>query len=153
MSRAVSSTVGVAALLAVTVAATAAVGAGALGLAPVEPAPRAAVELSVDADADRLILTLVAGEAVSVDAMTLHVTVDGTELAHQPPVPFFAATGFEPGPTGPFNVASDPTWSVGESASFALAGTNAPGIEQGSDVVVRVTVDGRTVAVVEAPAE
>lgn len=153
MSRAASTTVGVAALLGVAVLASAAVGAATLGLAPPEPAPRVAMELSVDAGADRLTLTHLAGEAVSVESLDIRVTVGGTPIAHQPPVPFFSSTGFRPGPTGPFNTASDPTWEVGETASFALAGTNDPAIEPGDPVEVRLSLDGRALVTVSATAE
>jgi hypothetical protein len=78
--------------------------------------------------------------------MEVHVAVNGTRLAHQPPVPFFAATGFEPGPTGPFNSASDPEWGVGEVGTLTVAGTNGPAIRPGATVRVTVVSGGYLVA-------
>ena len=149
--RAVSSTVGVALLLVVTVVLAATVGSVALASVPDETTlstttAATPVALSVSAADDRLSFTHRAGRALDVDALTLHVTVDGTPLAHQPPVPFFSKTGFRPGPTGPFNAASDGRWSVGETATFRVASTNSPSLEPGARVTVRVATDDRVVA-------
>lgn len=109
-----------------------------------EPAPTVAVDLAVDGDTLRF--THESGESLDVRTVSVFISVDGEQLDEQPPVPFFSASGFEPGPTGPFNSASDPEWSVGETASLTVAGTNSPAIEPGSTVSVRFTVDGKTVA-------
>jgi FlaG/FlaF family flagellin (archaellin) len=114
--------------------------------APVGPPPRAALQLSVDAGSDRVALTHVGGDVLDAETLSLRVTVDGTPLVHQPPVPFFAARGFHPGPTGPFNSGADPRWTPGETASFEVASTNAPTIEPGARVRVTVSVDGQVVA-------
>jgi FlaG/FlaF family flagellin (archaellin) len=98
------------------------------------PAPRAT--FAVDAAGDRISIVHEGGEAVTVGPLQVEVTVDGEALAHQPPVPFFAATGFEGGPTGPFNPRSDGNWTAGERASFRVAGTNAPALESGSELTV-----------------
>lgn len=108
-----------------------------------EPAPTVAVDLAVDGNTLRF--THESGESLDVRTLSVWITVDGERLDDQPPVPFFSAGGFEPGPTGPFNSASDPEWSVGETASLTVAGTNSPSIEPGSTVSVRFTVDGKTV--------
>lgn len=118
----------------------------AVGVAPADPAPSARVALNVDAGGDELVLEHRGGDALHVDALRVVVTVDGTRLAHQPPVPFFAATGFEPGPTGPFNRGYDGAWTAGETASFALAGTNDPAIAPGDRVLVAVYADDALVA-------
>lgn len=148
--RAVSSTVGVTLLLVVTVLLAATVGSVALASVPEETVSSTTaatpVALSVSAADDRLSFTHRAGRPLDVDALTFHVAVDGTPLAHQPPVPFFSATGFRAGPTGPFNVASDGTWSVGETAAFRVASTNSPSLEPGARVTVRVATDDRVVA-------
>ncbi|MFO7834537.1 MAG: type IV pilin [Halohasta sp.] len=128
------------AVVVATVAATALVG---VDTTP-EPAPTAAVELSVDGDT--LQFTHESGDTLDVRTLSVRILVDGEPLAHQPPVPFFSSTGFEPGPTGPFNSASDPEWSAGETASLTVATTNSPAIESGSTVAVRLTTDaGRVV--------
>lgn len=103
--------------------------------APPEP-QRAALSLIVAGDEIRL--THRAGHTLDVTELRIEVTVDGEALAHQPPVPFFAATGFEPGPTGPFNVAADQAWRAGEVATVEVAGTNDPAIDPGSTVRVRI---------------
>jgi Protein of unknown function (DUF1628). len=113
------------------------------GTSTPEPAPTAAVDLSVEGDTLRF--THESGEPLDVRTLSVWIAVDGEPLDEQPPVPFFSATRFEPGPTGPFNTASDPEWSVGETASLTVAGTNSPQIEPGSTVSVRLTTDGKTV--------
>ncbi|MFB6086047.1 MAG: type IV pilin [Halodesulfurarchaeum sp.] len=91
-------------------------------------------------------LTHEAGASIDVTEITVRVTVDGESLAAQPPVPFFSTEGFEPGPTGPFNSAADPVWSVGETASFAISDTNDPVPAPGDEVTVEVLRHGRPVA-------
>ncbi|WP_256488528.1 type IV pilin [Halohasta salina] len=134
------------AVVVATVAATALVG---VDTAP-EPAPTAAVELSVDGDTLRF--THESGDTLDVRTLSVRILVDGEPLAHQPPVPFFSSTGFEPGPTGPFNSASDPEWSAGETASLTVASTNSPTIESGSIVSVRLTTDAGRVIRLETEA-
>lgn len=126
-----------------TLVGTAVLGSGSVPTSP-EPAPAMAVDLTVDGDTLRF--THESGDSLDVRSLSVWVSVDGEPLADQPPVPFFSASGFEPGPTGPFNSASDPEWSVGETATVTVAGTNSPTIEPGSTVSVRLTVDGKTVA-------
>jgi FlaG/FlaF family flagellin (archaellin) len=151
MDRGVSSAVAVAALLAVTVAAGAAVG-GVVSTEAVGPVPMARLSLSVDAGADRIALTHDNGETLSVEDLTISVRVAGEPLAHQPPVPFFAATGFVSGPTGPFNSAADPNWTAGERATVRLASTNSPTIDPGDHVSVTVRTAAGTVAHLETTA-
>jgi len=144
--------VGVAALLAATVALAAVVAAGLAAVpAPTDP-PTAALSLEVDADADRLTLTHRAGDPLDVRALTLRVRVGGEPLAHQPPVPFFAARGCRAGPTGAFNAGADPVWRPGEAASLRLASTNGPLPAAGDPVTVTVAVEGHVVAEVTATA-
>ncbi|MFW6320438.1 MAG: type IV pilin [Halohasta sp.] len=108
-----------------------------------EPQPTAAIDLSVDGETLRF--THEQGEALDVGALSVRIAVDGEPLDDQPPVPFFSAAGFEPGPTGPFNTASDDEWTVGETASLTVAETNSPEITSGSTVSVRFTTDEGTV--------
>lgn len=148
--RAVAPVVGGVLLVALTVVLAAAVGAAALGAAGDVPDPggegTVALSLSVDAGPDRLTLVHRAGAPLDARQLRVRIRVAGTPLEHQPPVPFFAARGFRAGPTGPFNPAADPRWTAGERASLRLASTNAPGIDPGDRVVVRVAVDDRRVA-------
>ncbi|WP_435127385.1 type IV pilin [Halobaculum sp. D14] len=145
MSRRASTPVlGVAVLLAITVTLAAAVGAAAVATAPAAPAPVAAVDVRVDDGA--FLFTHRGGEALDARTLRVVVTIDGDPLTHQPPVPFFAATGFRSGPTGPFNAAGDPRWTAGETASFRVAGTNHPAVDAGSAVSVTLFVDGQPLA-------
>lgn len=151
MGRGVSSVVAVAVLLAVTVVAGAAVGT-VVSTDTAERVPAARLSLSVDASADRIALTHEGGETLSVENLELSVRVGGEPLAHQPPIPFFAATGFESGPTGPFNSAADANWSAGQRGSVRLAATNGPSIDPGDRVSVTVRTAAGTVARLETTA-
>lgn len=125
-------------LVGVTVVVAAGVGTVLLGQAAAldDPAPRASLSLS--AAGDRVSLVHETGDALDVRDLRLRVAVNGTALARQPPVPFFSARGFRPGPTGPFNSASDPAWTAGETASFRVADTNRPTLRPGARVTVEV---------------
>ena len=138
-------------LLAVTVTLAGATGAVLLDAArpaAADAVPPVALSASASAADDRITLVHEAGPALDVRALSLRVTVAGSALARQPPVPFFAARGFRSGPTGPFNSAADSRWTAGEAASFALADTNAPSMDAGDAVAVRVYADGARVATV-----
>lgn len=115
-----------------------------------EPTPTAAMSLSVDGET--LTLTHDHGDPLDVRSLRMIVVVDGEPLKNQPPVPFFSAGGFAPGPTGPFNSASDPEWTVGESASLTLAGTNSPTIEPGSTVTVELYQEDSRIVTTETTA-
>lgn len=133
--------VGTAVLLAATVA-----GAGfALeDAASTEPAPTAT--FSSSASNDRLAVVHEGGEPLDTETLTLRISVDGEPLAHQPDVPFFSQRGFRPGPTGPFNTASDSTWTVGERASLRVAQSNQPTLEPGATVEIRVVAEETEIA-------
>lgn len=141
--------VGLALLVAVVVVIAGGVaGATVLGTDPLaDPAPTASLSASV-AD-DRVTLAHRGGDALDVRDLRLVVCVDGAELDRQPPVPFFSAHGFYPGPTGPFNSAADPTWRAGETASFRVAGTNAPTLASGARVEVDVYAGDHRIASLE----
>lgn len=134
--RAVSPVLAVVLLVGLTVIVAALVGTLVFGQAAAldGPAPRAS--FSIDAAGDRISIVHEGGDPVTVGPLRVEVTVDGEPLAHQPPVPFFAAVGFEGGPTGPFNPSSDGNWTAGERASFRIAGTNAPELEPGAELTV-----------------
>jgi len=151
-ARAVSPVLGAVSLLVATAVLAGAVGTVALGTTLPTDRPTAVVDLRVDADADRLTLVHRAGEALDVRKLSVRVRVDGAPLDRQPPVPFFSARGFVSGPTGPFNAADDPRWSVGERASLRIAGTNEPTIAPGERVSVDLVVDGAIVAEASAMA-
>ena len=138
-------------LLAITVVLAGGVAAAALGPSTATVPPSAVLSLS--ATDDRIEIDHRGGDPIDVAAVTVRVSVDGEPLAEQPPVPFFSAAGFRPGPTGPFNSASDDTWRVGETASFRVADTNDPTLEPGRTVTVEITADGRPVATLEASVE
>ena len=144
--RGISTLVGSVALLALTVTLAVVVGATIAGSVGEEPGPRARFSLHVDPHADRITIEHRGGDAIDVGDLSVRISVDGRSLDRQPPVPFFATTGFVSGPTGPFNLASDPNWTAGERASLAIAETNAPTIESGDEVRVQLVVDGRVVA-------
>lgn len=152
MSRAIAPAVGVVCLLAVTVGFAGAVGAVVLDQAPLEPPPKAALSASADAETGRLTFVHRGGDALDATALSVRVRVDGTPLDAQPSVPFFSATGFRPGPTGPFNSAADGRWEAGETASFELARTNGPLISEGSVVSATLTANGSVVAELERTA-
>lgn len=141
-----SAPIGVVLLVAIAVVLAAGVAAATIDT-PAEPAPTAS--LSLTADGDRIELLHRAGDPIPVDELTVRVSVDDEPLARQPPVPFFSASGFRPGPTGPFNAASDDVWRPGQSASFAVAGTNDPTLEPGRTVTVRLFVRDQPVAALD----
>ena len=137
-------------LVALVVLLAAGVGATALAVERPDPPPRAA--FAVDADGSgRIAVTHLAGDRLPPEAVSLRVRVDGEPIAHQPPVPFFAARGFESGPTGPFNSAWTGPWAPGVTGTVRLAGTNTP-LEAGSVVEVRIAVEGSLIAAVEVRA-
>lgn len=142
MTRALAPVVGVVAFVGCTIVMAATVGMAVTGMPSVDSPPRVTVTVSADAETGRIVLSHDGGDPIDVRALDILVEVDGVSVTHQPPVPFFSATGFMPGPTGPFNSASDPAWTVGESASFQVAGTNTPTVTPGSQVDVQLLVDG-----------
>ncbi|WP_081927061.1 hypothetical protein [Halobellus rufus] len=160
-SRASASVIGIVLLLLVGVVLGSVVAAGAEAVASAtgEPgiaggaasASDAAVEtvaLSLRLDGDAVAVTHERGTALPLDDVRLVVAIDGERLRYQPPVPFFAATGFRGGPTGPFNLASDGVWAEGETGSFRVAGTNDPQVRPGRTVSVTLYVESARVGVV-----
>lgn len=150
--RASAPVVAVALLVLVAVGLAGVVAAGLGALAPPTTPPSVGLDVSADAGADRIALTHLGGDPVGVDRLRLRVLVDGTPLAHQPRVPFFAARGFRAGPTGPFNSASDPRWTPGETASLRLASTNEPPLDAGARLRVEVYSGDHRIAVLSTVA-
>lgn len=127
------------------------VGGAAVGTLPADR-PTAALTLTVDAGADRLVLTHRAGDPLTPERLVVRVRIDGRPLAEQPPIPFFSARGFRSGPTGPFNSRSEGAWTPGERAGLRLADTNRPELRPGDRVTVVVHVGGVRVTRVTARA-
>ncbi|MDB2241347.1 type IV pilin [Halorubrum ezzemoulense] len=138
-------------LIAITVVLAGGVAAAALD-GPSATVPPSAV-LSLSATDDRIAIDHRGGDPIDVSAVTIRVSIDGELLDEQPPLPFFSAAGFHPGPTGPFNAAGDDTLRVGETATFRVADTNDPTLEPGRTVTVDITADGQPVASLEASVE
>lgn len=148
MSRASIPTIGVLVLTLITVVLAAAVGVTAIETKP--PTAQTPTSVSATATSDgRITLVLTAGPALDVDNLAFRITIDGVPLEHQPPIPFFAAQGFQAGPTGPFNSAAVQSWTLGEPASFQLAGTNSPSLYPGASVKIRIHRDNLTIAMIE----
>ncbi|MFB6077649.1 MAG: type IV pilin N-terminal domain-containing protein [Halarchaeum sp.] len=151
-NRAVAPALGVVLLTAccVVAACTLAAGAFALGgdaLAPASASDPVTTTVAATASADGTVtLTHRSGRPLDVRTLDARVSVNGRSLDAQPPVPFVGARGFAGAPTGPFNAAANATWTVGETASFRVASTNAPALHAGDSVVVRLVRDGRVVA-------
>ncbi|MDX1744931.1 MAG: type IV pilin [Halobacteriales archaeon] len=142
MTRALAPVLGTVMLVVVTVSLAAVVGAVALvDTTPPEPGSSVVLSGSANASVDRITVNHESGPPLDVRRIRLRITVDGTPLTHQPNVPFFRITGFRAGPTGPFNSAADPHWTVGEETSLQLDDDNSPLIVPGSTVTVRVYRD------------
>lgn len=147
-ARATAPVVAVALLTLIAVVTAGVVGTTVLETAPDErESPRHLVlSAHANATADRVALTHRGGDALDVADLRVVVSIDGQPLAHQPPVPFFAARGFEGGPTGPFNVATGGRWRTGQTAAVRLATTNSPQVTPGSDVHVEVYLGNQRIA-------
>lgn len=145
MPRATVPALGGVLLVGVTVLLAVALTAAVAGFGPAEPADRVVLEVTADAATGRVAIEHAGGPALDVREVAVRLEVDGEPLAHQPPVPFYAAGGYNGFPTGPFNPASAPTWSVGETAGFRVAGTNEPGLAPGATLTVSVIRDGQVV--------
>ena len=151
-TRAISGSLGIVLLVSLTVclAAIVAVSAGAWSLEPQRQT--ATFELAADGDRDTVVITHMTGDTIDVEALSVTIAINGTELRTQPPVPFVGAHGFDGAPDGPFNAKSDSTWAAGERAGVSIAGTNRPRLAAGDSVTVTLTVDGRLVATLETTA-
>lgn len=138
--RAVTPVLATLILCAIVVVFAASIGTVFAGVSDVsEPSSPTVVDLAVEGDT--FTFTHEHGEPLDVRALTLEIRVDGEPLSKQPPVPFFSAAGFRPGPSGPFNSASSGQWQPGQTASFSVAGTNSPTIEPGATVEARFYTD------------
>lgn len=148
--RGVSPVIGAVTLVLIAVLLAGVIGTSVVGTATLSSLAEPPVVLSATAtDNGTVELTHEGGRAIDLEQVDLRMAVDGQPLSEQPPVPFFSTSGFAPGPSGPFNSASDNEWSVGETGAVRIAGSNAPAVEAGSTISVTVRDRGRTVAGVE----
>jgi FlaG/FlaF family flagellin (archaellin) len=115
-----------------------------------DPCQATPIAVGFTVDGPVLRVTHLAGPPLSLDNATTTITVDGDPLRHQPPLPFFAARGFQAAPTGAFNSGSDGTFSVGEDASMQIAQTNHPWPDRGSAVRLMIRSHGCTTIDVSA---
>ncbi|MFB6153531.1 MAG: type IV pilin [Halodesulfurarchaeum sp.] len=150
MSRAVSPVIGSVMLVLVTVGLVAALALVVHGGSMPTVQPDYTSLSATASSSGEIVLTHRGGKAIDVDEIRVLVLVEGEPLDLQPPVPFFSTEGFQPGPTGPFNVAADQNWTVGERASFVIAGSNAPSLSPGDRVRVEIVSHDRTLAVATA---
>ena len=146
-TRAIAPVLGVVLLVGVTVVAATAVGA-VIAIDTPEPAPTAAFEAAAD-ETGLVEVRHRGGAAIDPESLRVRIRVDGEPLAEQPPVPFFAARGFESGPTGPFNSATGGEWTAGEAATLRIASTNRPTPTAGATLEVRLYVYETPVATLE----
>ncbi|MCQ4334006.1 type IV pilin N-terminal domain-containing protein [Natronomonas sp. F2-12] len=149
-SRGLSPVIGVVCLVGLTVGLAAVVGLAVPTDVASEPTV-AAFDASVEPTGE-LRMTHRGGDPIDPGAIDLEIRIDGDPLERQPPVPFFSAGGFESAPKGAFNSARTEPWRTGETASLRIAETNEPTIEAGDTVVIRLTVDGYSVAELETTA-
>lgn len=145
MERGAIPVVGVLLLLAITVLSAATLGF-VVSTPASEPPPTASFELSADGQSGEIELTHLGGDRINLTEVSLRISIDGTRLEKQPPVPFFAASGYMSGPTGPFNRASPNAWAAGETATLTVASTNEPELSPGDTVRVQLLTDTGTVA-------
>ena len=110
------------------------------------PPPRLEMAGSIDTSTYVLTLEHLGGDDIDLHSVEFSVEIDDEPLEKQPPIPFFAASGFAGGPTGPFNSATDDTWSAGERSTFRIASTNDPLPSQNSTVRVTVRQDGAVIS-------
>lgn len=148
--RAAAPVLGAVLLVALAVVTAAGVGAVVLVETPTEPASAAFTASATPVGT--VSVTHRGGAAVDPAGLRVRIRVAGRRLAEQPPVPFFAADGYESGPTGPFNSGYDGPWTAGTTASLTVASTNHPPIRAGTVVEVRLYHDGRRLAVLAATA-
>lgn len=113
---------------------------------------RAVLDLTVDPDTNTVTIIHEGGDPIDFASVEVMIYVDGEPLEHQPPTPYFSASGFAPGPTGAINKASEDTVTVAEQTSFQIADTNDPLPEPGSTVRVDLIDDGATMVRLETTA-
>jgi len=158
VTRAVSTVLGVLLLTALTVVLAGTASLVVLDTAPVadEPGPTLPVELEASVNAGpnetRVVLLHESGPTLDVRRIDVRISVDGTPLVHQPPVPFYSASGFGSFPSGPFNPSADPRWELGERAILEVTGENEAQVREGTTVRIELYRDDLPLARVETTA-
>lgn len=153
MTRAVSSVLGALALTAITLVLATVAGVTVVSVAPPADVPEPiALSASADAGSGWIVLAHESGPTIDVRGIEVRISVGGTRLEHQPPVPFPGAAGFNGAPSGPFNDAADPEWAVGERAGLRLAPSNDPGLSPGASVRIEIYREESRIAAVETTA-
>ncbi|WP_293032435.1 type IV pilin N-terminal domain-containing protein [Natronococcus sp.] len=145
--------IGVVLLIGVTVALATVVAVGAGGLSPEPARTPVAFDLAADGGEGTITIEHAAGDPIAVDELSVTVAVNDDPLSNQPPVPFTGATGFNQTPSGPFNAASDSTWTAGERSTISVAESNDPIVRSGDTVSVTLAVDGQQIASLETTAD
>ncbi|WP_458185848.1 archaellin/type IV pilin N-terminal domain-containing protein [Haladaptatus sp. NG-WS-4] len=104
-----------------------------------------AVDVSADADADRLTFVHRASESLAVDSLVVRVRVNDTPLEHQPPAPFLLGEGVPA--RADRGVQQHSKRDVGRWRNCESGtGGNEPSFEPGDNVVVRISMGRRMVA-------
>lgn len=158
MSRAVSSALGVLLVTALTLVLAAVAGVAVIATmpqgteSPADVAEPVVLSASADVDTGWIVLVHESGPELDVREIEVRISIDGTRLKHQPPVPFPGAKGFWGAPIGPFNDATDPDWELGELTALRLASSNDPDLYQGATVRIEIYRDDLPLAVVETTA-
>lgn len=147
--RALAPVIAVVLLVAMTVALAAVVAVIVGSVGSPHATPQASIGGTIDTATNEVVLEHLGGDDLNLARIELLVRVDDDPLEKQPPVPFFAAPGFAGGPTGPFNSATDDTWSPGERGGFRIAGTNDPLPNAGATVTVSIRHEDAVIATVE----
>lgn len=157
MSRAVSTTLGVLLLTALTLVFATVAGVAVVATERPADVPEPVVlsaSATVDTDDETVQVVLVheGGPHLDVREIDVRIAADGDRLVHQPPVPFYSASGFASFPSGPFNPVTDPRWEPGERAGLVITGENAEPVVPGGTVKIEVYRDDLPIAVVETTA-
>lgn len=151
--RALSPVIGIVLMVGLTLVLAATVGTVVFAPGTEQPAKTVRLSASADGNSDTITVTHEGGDSLDVERIDLRILINGQPLDHQPPVPFFAARGFNSGPTGPFNSRTTGPWTAGESGSLTLASTNAPDLNPGDTVEITVTSENDVLASLEITAE
>lgn len=148
--RGISPVAGVVLLLAITVLLAGTVSVVALGIpVPATPVTPVTATVTATADTNEITITNEDHRVLDVRNLDIRIEIDGTPLEHQPPVPFFSATGFRSGPNGAFNDAANPYWEPGETVSLRIATTNNPQLTPHATLTVRIYRNGIPIATLE----
>ncbi len=123
--RAIAPAIGVVLLVAITVTLAGVVLAMGLTVSP-GSAQTATVEGSLNHTANAITLVHTGGDPIDLEEADIRISVDGTPLTHQPPVPYWNPDGFQGFPSGPFNPSSENTWESGERGTIRLDTDNEP---------------------------